>query len=225
VQLNSRLGGLLLDFPELYDIKITESLFEKIAFDRKTESYRNALEIAKLILLNYHPDVNRGNNNVLALMFDMNVLWEQFVFVSLRKHKASNSSIAAQNTKNFWKPMSGYHSKMKPDIVLNKGKKDCVVLDTKWKNLNGYNPSPEDLRQMFVYMKYYSTKKVALVYPGAENRNQSGQYYDHSSHDSKHLSNEECSVISIGVEKDIKSWQKTIHENINSWIENKNGIQ
>jgi 5-methylcytosine-specific restriction enzyme subunit McrC len=114
---------------------------------------------------------------------------------------------------------------MKPDIVLNKGKKDCVVLDTKWKNLNGYNPSPEDLRQMFVYMKYYSTKKVALVYPGAENRNQSGQYYDHSSHDSKHLSNEECSVISIGVEKDIKSWQKTIHENINSWIENKNGIQ
>jgi 5-methylcytosine-specific restriction enzyme subunit McrC len=222
VELNSRLGALLLDFPELYDIKITESVFEKISFDRKTEPYRNALEIAKLILLNYHPDVNRGTNNVLALMFDMNVLWEQFVYVSLRKHKASNSSIAAQNTKNFWKPMTGYRSKMKPDIVLNKGTEDCVVLDTKWKNLNGYNPSPDDLRQMFVYMKYYGAKKVALVYPGTENKNQSGQYYDHSSHDSIHLSNEECSVISIGVEKDVKAWQKTIHENINAWKENKN---
>ena len=225
VQLNSRLGTLLLDFPELYDIKITETVFNKIAFDRKTEPYRNALEIAKLILLNYHPDVNRGTNNVLALMFDMNVLWEQFVYMSLRKHKASSTSIAAQNTKNFWKPIYGYRSKMKPDIVLNKGTEDCVVLDTKWKNLNGYNPSPEDLRQMFVYMKYYGAKKVALIYPGTENRNQSGQYYDHSSHESKHLSNEECSVISIGIEKDMKVWQKTIHENINSWQENENGIQ
>jgi 5-methylcytosine-specific restriction enzyme subunit McrC len=225
VQLNSRLGALLLDFPELYEIKITDALFDKIAFDRKTEQYRNALEIAKLILLNYHPDVNRGTNNILALMFDMNVLWEQFVYVSLRKYKASSTTIAAQNTKNFWKPLSGYRSKMKPDIVLNKGTDVCVVLDTKWKNLNGYNPSPKDLRQMFVYMKYYGAKKVALVYPGTENRNLIGKYYDHSFQDSKDLSNEECSIISIGVEKDMKAWQASIHENINSWKENKNGIQ
>mgnify|MGYP003624651669 FL=1 len=221
VRLNSSLGALLLDFPEQHDIKITEALFDKIAFDRKTEPYRNALEIAKLILLNYHPDVNRGTNNVLALMFDMNVLWEQFVYVSLRKHKGSYSSIAAQNTKNFWKLQSGYRSKMKPDIVLNKGSEDCAVLDTKWKNLNGYNPSPGDLRQMFVYMKYYGAKKVALVYPGAENRNQSGQYYDHSSQDSQHLSNEECGVITIGVEKDVKIWQERIGQYINNWKVNK----
>ena len=221
VQLNSSLGTLLLDFPEQHDIRITEALFDKIALDRKTEPYRNALEIAKLILLNYHPDVNIGTNNVLALMFNMNVLWEQFVYVSLRKHKARSTTIAAQNTKNFWKPSSGYRSKMKPDIVLNKGTEGCVVLDTKWKNLNGYNPSPEDLRQMFVYMKYYGAKKVALVYPGAENRNQSGQYYDHSSQDSQHLSNEECSVITIGVEKDVKIWQERIGQYINNWKVNK----
>lgn len=224
VQLNSRLGVLLLDFPEQYDIKITESVFDKIALDRKTEPYRDALEIAKLILLNYHPDVNRGANNVLALMFNMNVLWEQFVYVSLRKHKTSSNSIAAQNTKDFWKPESGYRSKMKPDIVLNKGTKDCVILDTKWKNLNGYNPSPEDLRQMFVYMKYYGAKKVALVYPGTENKNKSGKYYDHTSQNSKHLSNEQCSIISIAVEKDMKVWQKEIHDNIDNWCQLKEKV-
>ncbi len=219
-QLSSRLGALLLDFPELNDIKISESLFKKIVLDRKTEPYRNSLEIAKLILLNYYPDVVRGTNNVLALMFDMNVLWEQFVYESLRKFKAKSATIRAQNTKDFWKPISGHRSKIKPDIILNKGTNDCVVLDTKWKNLNGHNPSPEDLRQMFVYMKYYGANKVALVYPGAENRNKSGFYFDHSTADSKELSNEECCVISIGVEKDIKLWQRVINERINDWISN-----
>jgi 5-methylcytosine-specific restriction enzyme subunit McrC len=225
VELNSRLGAILLNFPEVYDLKISESIFDKLVFDRKTEPYKNALEIAKLILLNYHPDVKQGTNNVLALMFDMNVLWEQFVYVSLRKNKTHSTRIAAQNTMNFWKPTAGYRSKMKPDIVINKGTDDCIVLDTKWKNLNGYNPSPEDLRQMFVYMKYYGAKKVALVYPGSENKNQSGQYYDHTSQDSKTLSAEECSIISIGVEKDIKVWQKEISDRINNWKKNKNGIQ
>lgn len=216
-KLNSRLGALMLDFPELYDINVSDALFEKIVYNRKTEPYKNAIEIARLILLNYHPDVSSGNNSVLALMFDMNVLWEQFVYISLRKHKEESTSIAAQNIRYFWKPNSGYNSKMKPDIVLNKGKDNCVVLDTKWKNLNGYNPSPEDLRQMFVYMKYYRAKKVALVYPGSVNKNQSGYYYDHSSSDSKELSNEECSVISIVVEKNIKQWQKAINDNIKDW--------
>ncbi|MCG2462291.1 McrC family protein [Flavobacteriaceae bacterium F89] len=217
-QLTSRLGSLMLKFPEQHDIRITELLFEKIAFNRKIVPYRNALEIAKLILLNYHPDVKRGTNDVLALMFDMNLLWEQFVYASLRIHKSKTTTISAQTTKNFWKPITGYRSKLKPDIVLNIGTKDCVVLDTKWKNLNGYNPSSEDLRQMFAYMKFYGANKVALVYPGIENHNKSGLYYDHSKSDSRELSNEECCVIFIGVEKDIKLWQKKINEYVNNWI-------
>jgi 5-methylcytosine-specific restriction enzyme subunit McrC len=204
----------------LYDIKIRETMFDRIVLDRKTEPYRKALGIAKLILLNYHPDVNKGANNVLALMFDMNKLWEQFVYVSLRKHKDNSERIEAQNTKDFWKPIAGKNSKMKPDIVLNKGTDECVVLDTKWKNLNGYNPSSEDLRQMFTYMKYYGAKKVALVYPGAENKNQSGLFYDHETHDSKKLSEEECSVITICVEEDIKKWQKELSLRINNWVQN-----
>ncbi|TRZ46148.1 McrC family protein [Robertkochia solimangrovi] len=219
IHLKSRLGASLLNFPEQNDIKITESVFDRIAFDRKAEPYRNALEIAKLLLLNYHPDVNRGTNNVLALMFDMNMLWEQFVFISLRKHKASTTSIAAQNTRNFWKPLLGYHSKMKPDIVINKDSDNCIVLDTKWKNLSGYNPSPEDLRQMFVYLKYYKAKRVALLYPGTENTSNSGFYYDHNRIKSNELGEEECAVISIGVDVCIKKWQLRIFESIENWCQ------
>jgi len=100
-------------------------------------------------------------------MFDMNKLWEQFVFISIRRHKEKQTTITAQTSKYFWKPESGYRSKIRPDIVVNIEKLDCVVLDTKWKNLNGYNPSPDDLRQMYVYHEYYNAKRVALIYPGS----------------------------------------------------------
>lgn len=216
-KLGSRLGSLLLDFPEMDDIKITEQLFDRITFDRKTEPYKNAIEIAHLILLNYHPDVSNGNNNVLALMFDMNLLWEQFVCASLKKHKPENSTIVAQHSKSFWKPDSGYRSKIKPDIVLNKGAEDCIVLDTKWKNIFGYNPSPEDLRQMFVYMKYFNAKKVALVYPSIVSDIRAGKYYEQKKDNPEKISEEECSIISIAVNKDIKTWQFELNNQIGKW--------
>lgn len=84
-------------------IKTDDAFFDKIQYSRKTELYKAAIDIAKLILLNYHPDVNKGNNDVLALMFDMNSLWEKFVFTSLRKNKPSNYTLKSQSVKQFWK--------------------------------------------------------------------------------------------------------------------------
>src|SRR5690606_5588674 len=94
--------------------------FKKISFNRKTHTYKKAIEIARLLLLQYHPDVRSGKNNVLALMFDMNRLWEKFVYVSLRKHKPEHTTITAQAPKSFWRSEPGSHSKIKPDIVINK---------------------------------------------------------------------------------------------------------
>jgi 5-methylcytosine-specific restriction enzyme subunit McrC len=213
--LNSRIGSLMLDFPEVSDIKIAESLFDKLFFDRKTISYKSAIDIAKLILMNYHPDLSKGRNDVLALMFDMNLLWEQFVYKSLYRHKKKEEELHAQHVRDFWKPQSGYKSKMKPDIVLkNKITGKSIVLDTKWKNLNGSNPSPEDLRQMFVYMKYFNANKVALIYPGVETKISSGKYFNHQTNV---LGDEECSVITICVENNISSWQGKIADHILNW--------
>jgi len=214
VKLQSRITSLLLDFPEMPDLTVSENTFNRMIYDRKSSKYKNSIEIARLLLLNHHPDIKVGTNDVLALMFDMNYLWERFVYSSLRKHKEVGSTIAAQNTKDFWKPTVGCNSKMKPDIVINKDKDDCIVLDTKWKNIKHSNPSPHDLRQMYVYMKYYNAKRVALVYPNAESSIKSGLFYKES--DSE-LSSNECSLISIGVKEDIKEWQTNIYEQINNW--------
>ena len=215
-QLSSRINALIFDFPKMKDIKVSQSTFDRIVLDRKSESYKNAIQISKLILLNYHPDVSQGTNNVLALMFNMNTLWEQFVYASLMKYKIKGTSLNAQNSRNFWKPIYGYQSKIKPDIILNKGKDNCVVLDTKWKNLSGKNPSSHDLRQMFVYMKYYNARKVALIYPGTESKIVSGTYYQLTN---GLIGNEECSTISSLVNENVWIWQKQISNQIINWCD------
>jgi len=206
VILNSRIGNLLLNFPEMNDIKVIDVTFNKITLNRKTEDYRDAIEIAKLLLLNYHPDLSNGNNNVLALMFDMNLLWERFVYVSLRKNLDTNYSVTAQTSKYFWQPTkNGNRASIRPDILIN-NKSENYVLDTKWKNLGGKNPSVNDLRQMYVYHEYYNAKKVALVYPG-ESGNICGKYYKTTD---ENLPKKECSVISLPVVNDITEWQESI---------------
>ena len=216
--LHSRIGALMLNFPEMPDVKVSEATFEKITYNRKDEHYQKAIDIARLLLLNYHPDVSKGRNHVLALMFDMNLLWEQFVYASLRKHvKGQGYTIKSQVSKAFWQPKEGWNtSYMKPDIFIETDKNVCIVLDTKWKILNNNNPSPEDLRQMYVYHDYFKADKVALVYPiEKEIESKSGFFFDK---EHSRLTNKECSIISIAIESNIICWQKEIFTRIDKWL-------
>src|SRR5690606_36369854 len=160
--LASRIGNLLLNFPEQERIKINSKTFDTITYDRKSQSYKTIIDIAELILLNYHPDISKGRRQILALMFDMNALWEQFVLGLLRK-SLKNYKVSCKITKTFLK---GYFlsSNMRPDIVLHGD--ITMVIDTKWKNLYRKSTSPDDFRQRFVYHEYFEANKVVLLYPG-----------------------------------------------------------
>lgn len=209
--LASRIGNLLLNFPEQERIRINGKTFDTITYDRKSQVYKTIIDIAELILLNYHPNISKGRRQVLALMFDMNALWEQFVLGLLRK-SLKDFKVSGQITKRFWKGNS-LSSNMRPDIVLY-GNKCTVVIDTKWKNLNGKSPSPDDLRQMFVYHEYFEATKVALLYPG-EGEQIAGQFYlkDQSGFDDKH-----CYILQIPADRDFAVWKNSIVEKVVSLL-------
>lgn len=209
--LSSRIGALFLVFPEMPEIKVNEKTFSDIIYNRKTEAYRSAIQIAKLLLLNFHPDIKRGKNDVLALMFDMNLLWEKFVLKSLNKYKQNEYTLRSQVPKNFWKPVKGKISSMKPDIIVRKNDGTYLILDTKWKNLGRNNVKPEDLRQMYAYSKYHANAKTALVYPGENSDLMKGNYFKE---DSDGISENECSLLPIEVCRDVRIWQKQISERV-----------
>jgi len=180
--LHGNIEGLMLDFPECNEIHPDDGLFNKINYDRKNESYRKAINMARLLLLNYHPDIRQGQNDVLALMFNMNALWEAYVFKQLKRELTGVYIIRDQVKTDFWKPEGGRPSRVMADIVVyedsNKERLNeaVAVLDTKWKNQNGKNPSDDDLKQMFVYNLYYNCFNSALLYPATTKDSVRGKF-------------------------------------------------
>ena len=161
----NRAKTLAFEFPELIDITVTDQTFATMRFDRKSEGYHDAMSIAKLILLNYMPESKSHSNRVIALMFDMNKLWEEYVYVMLRRH-LSEFNPKPQERKVLWyRYTDGAKKRIIPDIVINKD----FVLDTKWK-LPDRTPSDADLHQLYTYLKFFNAKKVALVYPATSNQ-------------------------------------------------------
>lgn len=157
--LKDRLNRLLFEFQEIENIEISEKHFRKIVFDRKNSDYQKAFDIAKIIILNYSPSLNYGSENLLTLLFDMNALWEEYIFRILQKHKKNEEKVSRQDSKKFWK-----NKCIRPDIILQIEQKTFVI-DTKWKIIETNNPSDEDLKQMFVYNLHWDAEKALLLYP------------------------------------------------------------
>ena len=165
-RLVDKANNLLLNFPELPDCNIKESDFDRLVFDRKTERYKDALLISKMLLLNFRPDISGGRENVVAILFDMNKLWEEFVYGRLLKSADVNTVISRQGRADFWwNSTANKYKIIKPDIVITKNGQTTII-DTKWKIVDNNNPGDDDLKQMFVYNLFWDAHKSILLYPG-----------------------------------------------------------
>lgn len=165
-RLKIRVNKILLNFETVSNAVITEKDLDNIHFSRKSDMYRDAIKIAKLIIQSYNPDIKQGNENILALLFDMNNLYEEYIYQILKieagKYADLNLKVSAQKRKRFWESRS-----IKPDLLIEyedpTPKK--IIIDTKWKLLKDPYPSDPDLKQMFAYNLYFEASRSILLYP------------------------------------------------------------
>ncbi|WP_459212063.1 McrC family protein [Aquimarina rhabdastrellae] len=143
---------------------LNEKLFDTFTFNRKTAPYQDAFELAKLIILNHSPNIKGGKERMISLLFDMNQLWEEYIFLQLKKHLVNipDYSVKRQPSKAFWKSKV-----VRPDIVItNNARQTTYIIDTKWKLPIHHNASIADLRQMYSYTRLWNAQKALLLYPG-----------------------------------------------------------
>lgn len=167
---------LQLILPELDAVKIKSGSLSNIKYDRKTQRYRKAVELAIMIISNYNPDILQGRNNLIAILFDMNKLFEEYIFRVLKRAIDENTKVEMHKRKQFWK------SKLiLPDILVTKSDQKFII-DTKWKTITEKNPADSDLKQMFVYNEYFDTEESILLYPRTTQSEPTSAYYHTKPH-------------------------------------------
>jgi 5-methylcytosine-specific restriction enzyme subunit McrC len=165
--LAARTRALLLHWPELPPVAIPS---ETPLLNRKTERYHKALELALLLLRGHSPTLRNGRTEAVALLFDMNQLFERYVARHLQRAASKHQGhVQLQNTRPLWPGIS-----IRPDLVLtlttgNKpdDTRHTFILDTKWKLPSSYRPAAADMQQVFAYCHLWQASHGILLYPKA----------------------------------------------------------
>lgn len=174
--LKDKVKRLLFEFNDFECKDFNSKYFESLILNRKSKPYERSLDIAKMIILNYSPNLNSGVDNMLTLLFDMNKLWEEYIYFVLKKHSDSERyEIRGQEKDDFWEQKT-----IRPDIVItDKFTNEIFVIDTKWKIVDTNNPSDDDLKQMFTYNLHWRSSKSILLYPKTDQKDSKFGKYKH----------------------------------------------
>lgn len=171
--LSVEFNKLMLHFDQIDLWEGNPAQLDNISLDRKSQHYAHALELASLIIKKYSPDQSAGRENILAILFDMNTLFERFVLRCFKDAAAEFApyalQVSAKTEMPFWKD-----KKIIPDIIFTyqkDGKEQKLIIDTKWKVIQQDRPSDEDLRQMYAYNLQFGATKALLFYPKTSQEN------------------------------------------------------
>jgi len=150
--------------------------FQRVRRDRGMAHYDGALAWARLILEDESPLTGAGDHRAPSLLFPMEAVFEAFVAKHLARqlgqgftlHTQARSLALVRHLEKDW-------FRLKPDLLVQAAKVNRLVLDTKWKLIDGQQAtSPEkygldqgDFYQLHAYGQNYLDGEgdVVLIYP------------------------------------------------------------
>ncbi len=154
--------------------------------NRSYPHYNTIKPIAEIILRGIQPFMTKGTQEIPAVLFPMEIVYEKYIAQCLQQYAADYTVHPQHNSKK----LTDKNFYLQPDIVI-KEKQDLnnsTILDTKWKHYtNEYGISPSDAYQMFAYSQAYDADTI-LLYPKNHNGEQAKdieQQFEHGN--KKHL--------------------------------------
>ncbi len=185
-----KIREFLFVFDEVEESKNIKTDFEKVKPNRQMRDYEQVLLWSKTFLLENSFSPYKGDTVAFALLFDMNHLFESYIYDYLKKSKKFEEIKAQDKTHHLAYEKNIGRFRLKPDIVINRGK---IIADAKWKLLseeksnNGI--SQADMYQLYAYgTKYEKCKNLYLIYPyDGVNLENSYQYFKDDENKIKNL--------------------------------------
>ena len=153
-----KIRELLFIFDEVSECEDYKNFFTKLIINRQVKHYKQTLLWCKIFLLGNSFTPHKGDDLALALLFDMNALFESYVGNFIKK-KHPGTSLQHSEKHLVEDPKS---FRLRPDIFLE----DKFIADTKWKIIKSRDDiSQADLYQLYAYGKKYNCGKLYLIYP------------------------------------------------------------
>lgn len=150
--------------------------FQRVRLDRGMGYYADALAWAHIILDEESPLTGTGGHRAPSLLFPMEAVFEAFVAKHLARQLAQSLILKTQaRSHHLVRHREQYWFRLKPDLLIRDRGRDALVLDTKWKLLDGlkasgadkYGLSQGDFYQLQAYGQSYLDGEgaVVLIYP------------------------------------------------------------
>ncbi|UFH52113.1 McrC family protein [Spirosoma sp. KNUC1025] len=160
----------------LDEVPVSESVPNDLQASRRTSRlfarYEPALRWAEALLNGQSLGVKDGAVASLSLLFLMERVFEEYVATGIRTYwpEAGEVTIQESSAHLVDEHVGSPKFKLRPDILIRHEDK-MLVLDTKWKQVNGqdktgnYGIEQADLYQLYAYGKKYAANDLFLVYP------------------------------------------------------------
>lgn len=147
--------------------------WDQIVVDRSNRRWRDLLSLARLFLSDRHQQASGGATEGHALLFEMNLLFEQYVARVLSQALAGSGLIVSAQGGHrdcLYDGATG-RFRTKPDIIIRQGDRVLLIIDTKWKRTTPRIDDPKqgvsqaDVYQLMAYARLYNCQNVMLLYP------------------------------------------------------------
>lgn len=153
-------------FSDISFVRFDKFNARKIKLTRNQELFKKPFKLAKMFVEQTSVDLSKNKFENITLVWDMNKLFEEFIF-ELIKRKIPECEAIAQKPKRLLKRENVTRRDTKVDILVQK---PTVIIDTKYKKFKNFDDiSSADIYQVTTYCLLHKYHRAILLYPQFEN--------------------------------------------------------
>lgn len=151
-------------------VRFNRFTVEKINLSRNQKLFKKPFNLAKMFIEKTSVDLSKNKFENITLIWDMNKLFEEFVFEIMKKFEGElGCKLVAQKGRRLLKNDTSKKRNTFVDIMVEKGDGDeleRIVLDTKYKKfVSSDDFSNADVFQVSTYCLLHNADKAVLIYP------------------------------------------------------------
>ena len=172
-ELSRKTSQLLGWMADVDDRPVRVSELDALPVNRLTQRYSRALMMARWFLSSQAPDLRQGHSDGLALLFDMNVLFQRTLGALIRRVLPAGLHLREEGPRRYLAAdqLGQRQFQMRPDLCILRGDEVLAIADAKWKLLEvepesgRHGVAQADAYQLHAYATTYQCGQVALWYP------------------------------------------------------------